>query len=300
MTRNLSHSVFSGLVMAAALGLGCQQRVEPAATEAAAPPQSAKPAIGAWGFDLAGMDKAATAGDDFFRHAVGTWVDRAEIPADLSNWNSMNALAVKAEEDVKGVVEQAQAGKPAKGTVEQKVVDVYASYLDTARINELGLKPFEADLALFQGLKTHEDVAAAIGRPGLPGNTPIGFGPMVDAKDPNRYTVVVTQAGLGLPIRDFYLSQDPAFVQIRRQYRDYVEQMLTLARTPEPGAAATAIAALEMRIAQQHWPLEKVRNKDLTYNPKSRAELQAFAPAFPWACDAREQRPQGPRPLRGA
>ena len=229
------------------------------------------------------MDKKATPGNDFFRYAVGSWVDRAEIPADLPYWNSMVALAVKAEEDVRRVVEQAQAAKPAKGTVEQKVTDAYASYLDTAKINELGLKPFEADLALLQGLKSHEDVAAAIGRPGLPGNSPIGFGPTVDAKDPNRYTVAVGQGGLGLPIRDFYLSDNPAFVQIRGKYRDYIAQMLTLARTPDPAAAATAIAALETKMAQLQWPLEKVRNKDLTYNPKTRAELQAFAPQFPWA-----------------
>ena len=146
-------AIFAGLVLAAATIVGgCEQRNEPsntaAATPGSVPRQPATPAVGAWGFELDGMDKKATPGNDFFRYAVGSWVDRAEIPADLPYWNSMAALAVKAEEDVKGVVEQAQAAKPAKGTVEQKVTDVYASYLDTARINELGLKPFEADLAL--------------------------------------------------------------------------------------------------------------------------------------------------------
>jgi predicted metalloendopeptidase len=103
----------------------------------------------------------------------------------------------------------------------------------------------------------------------------------VDAKDPARYTIVVTQAGLGLPSRDFYLSD--TFAKVLEEYGRYVERMLTLANVPSAAASAIAIVDLEKRIAQLQWPLEKVRNKDLTYNPKSRSELEAFAPGFPWA-----------------
>jgi predicted metalloendopeptidase len=125
-------------------------------------------------------------------------------------------------------------------------------------------------------------VAAAIGRPGLPSNTPLAIFPTVDAKDPGRYALAVTQSGLGLPSRDFYLSDNRAFVAIRAKYRDYVEQMLALAKYPGAAESATAVAAVEARIAAAQWPIEKARNKDLTYNPKSLAELEAFAPGFPW------------------
>ena len=104
----------------------------------------------------------------------------------------------------------------------------------------------------------------------------------MDAKNPDRYTLLVVQAGLGLPSRDFYISDNPAFVQVRAKYRDHIEKMLTLAKVKDAAASATAIAALETRIAQAQWPIEKARNKDLTYNPKSLAELEAFAPGFPW------------------
>jgi putative endopeptidase len=252
-------------------------------------PASAKghPRIGAWGFDLTGMDRSVNPGDDFYRYAVGTWVDKAQIPADLPDWSEFYALAEKADGDVRDVVERLTRSPQPPGSVEQKVADAYASYLDTARIEELGLKPFEADLALFRGLKTHEDVADAIGRPGLRTNAPIVFGPNVDGKDPGRYTIIVMQAGLGLPSRDFYLRPDPAFAKVREEYARYIERMLTLASVEDAAAKAAAVADLEKSIAQRHWPLEKARNKDLTYNPKTRAELEAFAPGFPWAAALR-------------
>jgi predicted metalloendopeptidase len=253
---------------------------------APAPPKG-KPRIGAWGFDLAGMDRSVNPGDDFFRYAVGTWVDKAEIPADLPDWSEFYALAEKADADVREVVERLARSPQAPGSVEQKVADAYASYLDTARINELGLTPFEADLALFRGLRTHEDVAVAIGRPGLPGDTPIAFFPTVDAKNPDRYTIVVTQSGLGLPSRDYYLRPDPAFAKVREEYARYIERVLTLASVEDAAAKAAAVADLEKSIAERHWPLEKARNKDLTYNPKTRADLEAFAPGFPWAAALR-------------
>ena len=281
--RSWRHGVVAGLWLATAvLVSGNQQRHAPDGGTLA-PATAAKPQIGSWGFDLTGMDRSARPGDDFYRFAVGNHVDRLEIPGDLPMLNSMVALGLKADEDVRRVVERAADSKPARGSVEQKVADAYRSYLDTARINELGMKPFEADLVMLQGLRTHEDVAAAIGRPGLPANTPIGAVPTVDAKDPNRYTMAVVQAGLGLPNRDFYLSADPAFVQIRTRYREYIEQMLALAGIDGANASAAAIAEVESEIARLHWPLEQSRNKDLTYNPKSRSELQAFAPGFPWA-----------------
>ena len=271
------HRTAAAVLIATTCGsLACSR---PDETPAAPPRPQAQ--VGAWGFDLTGMDKRVKPGDDFFRYSVGAWADRTEIPADLPDIQTLTALALKAEQDVRATVEKAAAGKPAKGTLEQKVVDTYLSYLDTVRINELGMKPFEEDLAYLAGLKSHEDVAAAIGRPGMVGNTPIAIGPTQDAKNPDRYALIVVQAGLSLP-RDFYVSSNPAFVQVLAKYRDYVEKMLTLAKVPGAAASATAIVALETKIARAQWPIEKARNKDLTYNPKSRAELEAYAPGFPW------------------
>lgn len=252
------------------------------APSAPAVPATKPAVIGPWGVDLTGMDKSVSPGDDFYRHVAGVWIDKAEIPADLPEWNGFYELGQKADDAVRTIAERLGTSAQSTGSAEQLVADAYATYLDTERINSLGLEPFASDLALFRGLKTIEDVATAIGTPGLPGNSPIGFGPSVDARDPGRYVMVVAQAGLGLPVRDFYLDANPAFAKIRDAYAAYIERLLTLAAYPDPTAAAKAIVALEGRVAQAHWPLAKVRNKDLTYNPMTRAELEAFAPGFRW------------------
>ncbi|MFN9544966.1 MAG: peptidase M13, partial [Alphaproteobacteria bacterium] len=124
--------------------------------------------IGPWGFDVAGMDTSIKPGDDFFRHVGGTWMKNTPIPADRSRWGSFNMLAAKSEEDVRNLVEAVARGSNRTGSIEQKVADYYNSYLDTSKIDQLGLAPFEADLAEIAGLKTHEDFARLIGQPGMP------------------------------------------------------------------------------------------------------------------------------------
>ena len=84
----------------------------------------------------------------------------------------------------------------------------------------------------------------------------------------------------GMPDRDYYLKDDAKFADTRAKYRDYVETMLKLAAYPEAAANADAIVAVERQIAELHWPREKSRDRDLTYNPKIAPELMAFAPGI--------------------
>ena len=239
-----------------------------------------KPQIGTWGFDLSAMDRSVKPGDDFFRNTGGTWMKNAQIPADRSRWGSFNMLGAKSEEDVKRLVEEVSARPQRPGSPEQKVADYYASYMDTKTIDSLGLKPFEADLARIAGLKTHEEVAAVMGDPGMPSNGPVGWGFGIDDKNPDRYSLNVGQGGIGMPDRDYYLKPD--FADARKAYRAYIEKMLTLANVANAAAAADTIMALETKIAEIQWPIEKLRDRDANYNAKTQAELKAFAPAYPW------------------
>ena len=250
-------------------------------TDAGAAPRG-KPQIGNWGFDLSAMDRSIQPGDDFFRYAGGTWMKNTPIPPDRSRWGSFNILGAKSETDVKNLVTDVSSRKQAAGSPEQKVADFYSSYMDTKAIDAAGLKPFQADLDRIAGLKTHEDVAAAIGDPALPSNSPIGMGFGLDDKNPDRYSVDVVQAGLGMPDRDYYLKPDAKFAETRVKYRAYIEQMLKLANYPNATAAADAIMATEMKIAELQWPIEKLRDVELSYNPKTLAELKAAAPEFAW------------------
>ncbi len=241
-----------------------------------------KPTIGTWGFDLAAMDKSVKPGDDFFRFAGGTWMKNTPIPPDRSRWGSFNILGAKSEQDVKDIVTDVSSRKQPMGSPEQKVADFYASYLDVKAIEALGMKPFQADLERIASLKTHEEVAAYIGDPSAGGNSPIVMFFGLDDKNPDRYSVDVAQSGLGMPDRDYYLKQDAKFAETRAAYRAYIEKMLTLANYANASASAGAIMALETKIAEIHWPIEKLRDVELAYNARSQNELKSSAPDFPW------------------
>jgi putative endopeptidase len=239
-------------------------------------------AIGPWGVDLSAMDRSIRPGDDFYRYAGGQWMKTTQVPSDRSRWGSFDMLRAKADEDVQALVNEVSSKPQAPGSIEQKVADFYSSYMDTARIEALGLAPFKPDLERIAALGSYEQVAALAFDPAMPVAFPIGLYFSIDDKNPDRYSANLTQSGLGMPNRDYYLKPDAKFVETRGKYRSYAEQMLKLAGYPEPAAAAEAILALETRIAGIHWPVEKVRDAVLTYNPRNRKELEASVPDFPW------------------
>jgi putative endopeptidase len=244
-----------------------------------------KAVIGKWGFDLGAMDRSIAPGDDFFRYAGGTWLKSTQIPPDRSSWGSFDILRAKSEEDMRAAIEAAAKRSLAPASAERKAVDHYRAYLDTAAIETKGLEPAKADLARIAAAKTHEDIVAFANAADTVGNLPVGVYVGLDAKRPDAYMLGVAQAGLGMPDRDYYLRDDPRFAEARAKYRAYVETMLDLASYPNAGASADAIVDVEHEIAELHWPRDKSRDRDLTYNPKSAAELRALAPELAWdAC----------------
>ena len=265
----------AGVAALAVLGLSLRPPVARAA--------DGKAAIGAWGVDLTAMDRSIAPGDDFFRHTGGTWMKNTQIPPDRSRWGSFNILAAKSETDVRAVLEDAAKAPLTPGSAERKAVDYFRSYIDTTAIDAKGLEPAKDDLARIAAARTHEDVIELAQAAHFRANLPIGLGVTLDAKRPDVYIVAVVQSGLGMPDRDYYLKDDAKFADIRAKYRDYVETMLKLGGLRRRRLLAPMRSSRSRRqIAQLHWPREKSRDRDLTYNPKSRRELMAFAPEFPW------------------
>jgi putative endopeptidase len=264
----------AGVLSAVAVGVGDVFRIAAAATGNAA--------IGKWGFDLAAMDRSIAPGDDFFRYAGGTWLKTAEIPPDRSSWGSFDILRAKSEDDMRAVIEGAAKRSLAPASAERKAVDYYRAYVGTAAIETKGLEPAKADLARIAAAKTHEDIVAFANAPDTASDLPVGVYVTLDAKRPDVFVAGVAQSGLGLPDRDYYLRDDPRFAEARAKYRAYVEKMLGLASYPNAAASADAIVEVEHKIAELHWPRDKSRDRDLTYNPKSGAELKAFAPELAW------------------
>lgn len=247
-----------------------------------AEPSQGKARLGSFGVDLEGRDASVKPGDDFFRYAGGTWIKNNPIPADRSSWNSFSVLRDESDGNVRVIIDELAKQPQAKGTIEQKIADFYNAYVDTAVIEAKGLAPAQAGLRAIAKAKTHRDLAVLMARPDLPIGGPLNWGVGVDSKNPDRYIVTIGQGGIGLPDRDYYLRDDGKFKETRTAYVAFLEQILTLAGEKNAAAQAGSILALETEIAKLQWDRAKLRDRDLTYNLKTRAELLALAPDFPW------------------
>jgi len=236
------------------------------------------------GVDTTAFDRSARPQDDFFRFVNGTWVKRTEIPADRSSWGSFVELTERSDEALATIIAEASAAEAPAGSDLQKVRDAYRSFMDTARIESLGSNPLEAELRAVAALGSVSELPgllAHLARLGVGG--PFGASVQQDQKNSNVYIVGVSQAGLGMPDRDYYLRPDPRLEATRTAYGEYLTQTLTLGGIPDPAGAAARIVALETRMAEKHWERAKNRDRDLTYNKMTVQELSGLAPAFDWA-----------------
>lgn len=265
------------LIAALALQSGCAKEERPPVADA---PAATKPELGDFGLDLTAGNPAIKAGDDFFAHAGGKWYDTFEIPPDRASYGPFNKLNDLSEERVKKLIESSSQANPAAGTPEQKVGDYFASFMDQAGIEAKGIGPIEGDLARIQAAKTKKDVATLFGLPGFMSTFGVGISP--DLKNPSRYCVEIGQAGLGLPDRDYYLKDDAKLKEHRAKYVAYIEQMLSLGGVQDTANKARNIMQFETALAKVQWPLEKRRDAEANYNPRTKAELLSYAPGFEW------------------
>jgi predicted metalloendopeptidase len=247
-----------------------------------------KAVLGDWGVELSGMDRSAKPGEDFFRYVNGAWFDRAEIPADRTTTGSFVELDILSETRVRNILTDLETRVGKLAPEEKQVRDLYTSYVDTDRLERLGLDPARRDLSLIAGLRTHDDVARAMATPdlGLESIFDVRIG--VDDKNPNAYAVFIRLSGLGLPDRDYYRLTERGIVATREKYRSYIGEMLRLGGDADAERKAEAIFQLESAIAEIHWPRAERRDADKTYNPMLVSELATFARDFPWTVHLRE------------
>src|SRR5678816_1457539 len=204
----------AGLV---AIALLCACSKEPAPTAAA--PSPPKPAYGSFGVDLAQMDTSVKPGDDFYRYVNGKWLDSFQIPADRSGYGTGTVVFEKTESDLHAILDEVAASKPASGSVEQKVADLYAGWMDQAGIEARGTEPLQPFLAQIDAVKDKAGLMQLLGS--IDFQAPFGASISPDTADPTRYTVWVGQAGLGMPNRDYYLKKGEKFDAYRAAYDAY-------------------------------------------------------------------------------
>ena len=244
---------------------------------------------GASGIDLSLLDRAVRPQDDFNGFVNGLWVKRTEIPVDKTSIGAFDRLYDQSLDQLRVLIEETRApqgsamGVDASGEA-QKIADFYASFMDEARLETLGASPLKAEFKRIDQIHAVSELPAVFEHLQEIGVTvPFALTVHPDHRDASRYIVDLQQDGLGLPDRDYYLSEDETFADIRAEYLAHIGKMLSLLGVKDAARAAQEILSLETMIAKVQWT--KVENRDPVkqYNLLNVAALGSLAPHFNWA-----------------
>jgi putative endopeptidase len=235
------------------------------------------------GIDMQYVDDSIRPQDDFYKHVNGRFLMTVEIPADKGSYGTWDKLKDETQEQVHGIIDGLQKSVDTADPDQQKIADLYASFMDEAALEGTGLKPIETELARVDGLKDKKEIPSLIAHFNQIGvSTPYASSVDQDDRDSTKYAFFLGQSGLGLPDRDYYLLNDGKLKQARTQYGEHVRKMLALAGDKTATKDAKDIVALETELAKIQWT--KVENRDpvKTYNKVEFAKLPGLAPAYGW------------------
>ncbi len=233
------------------------------------------------GILIKNMDTTVSPGNDFNAYVNGKWMEENEIPADKASYGVGYMVHEKAEEAVKEIIINSAEGDFEEGSAEQKVGDLYASYMNMDLRDSLGTSPMMEDLDKINAISSPEDLAGYFAYANKNGiNVPLGSFIYQDFKNPDQYTVYLAQSGLGLPDREYYLATDARSKEIRAKYVEHIEKMFDLAGWENGKKAAQTVMALEKSLAQQHMQKENTRNLSNLYNVYSQEEATKLLPDF--------------------
>ncbi len=240
------------------------------------------------GIDRAHMDTSIRPQDDLFGHVNGRWLQTAEIPGDRGRYGAFDMLREASEEAVRGLIERAAATEAPPDTEAGKVGALYASFMDTERIEELGARPLVQDLRAIAGVSDSSGVAgvcADLQRHGVDGLVHLWV--TADAGNPQDYILYLHQGGIGLPDEAYYREEEHA--EVRAQYRDYLARLLELAAPAIEEAGlrlgeevSRRVYEMEARIADAHWDRVATRDAVRSYTRLSADELRELTPGWDW------------------
>jgi len=235
------------------------------------------------GIDTSTFDRSVRPQDDLFRFVNGGWLKHTPIPNDATSWGAFNELAESSRESMRTILEDAARSNAPAGSEERKVGDLYASFLDSARVEALGVTPLQGELARIAALRSPAELPAMfahLARIGIA--RPFSAGVSADPKKSSTNAVQIGQSGLGLPDRDYYLMSDARMTAVRTSYAEYLTKLFTLAALPDPAGAASRVIALEAALAGKQWERARNRDRNATYNPMTVAKLAESTPHFDW------------------
>jgi putative endopeptidase len=235
--------------------------------------------FGLWGVDLSARDTAVAPGDSFFDYANGGWYKKAEFSPGFAMTGVVLDLHLVTQAQLRSLIEDS-VRNPATPTA-RKVGGLYASFMDEARIEKLDAVPLQQDLNDIRAIGSHADMVRLMGRSQFGfGSSIFKLGAIPDLKGPKVYTAALIPSGMGLPDRDYYLTDK--FKKQRDEYGAHIARTLKLINWPDADQAAAAILAFEGKIAEASWTKTEQRDPTKAYHVMTPAELKTYAPGFDW------------------
>ena len=290
MKTILSSAICSSLLLLA----GCNATSESANTET-----SFKQTALASGISKANMDMTVRPQDNFYRYVNGGWLKATEIPGDKTAIGSFYDLRDTADENVKAIIEElAATPNLVAGSDEQKVADLFRSYMDQEKRDSLGIAPIQTIIKDIDALSSKSELMTFFGQYQSVGVTsPMYLYIGVDAKDSSRYATHVWQGGLGLPDKDYYFNETERFVELRAGYKAHIAKMFKLAGFKDGEKAAETVLALETKMADYHWTRVQSRDSEKRYNKFATNNLTQVSAQIDWSAYLAAQGVSGQKDL---
>ncbi len=236
--------------------------------------------------DPANMDPTVKPGDDFFEYANGNWIKNNAIPAKETRWGSFNILHQENTTRLLNLLEEVSKTSHTRGSLEQRVGDLYASGMDSVAIEKQGYVPIKADLERIDKINNLDGVIAetVYQRTHGEGSPLFGFGVSQDSKHVTKHISELNQGGTSLPDRDYYLKSDARTQKIQNAYKHYITTLFTLTGTAEETAAKNAetIFAIEASLAKAQMSRVEMRDPNVTYNKFAVADFSKTTPHLNW------------------
>lgn len=251
------------------------------ATTAQSTPEKKEP-----GINVSFMDTNVKPGNDFFRYVNGTWLDNTEIPADKTTWGSFNELRQNTDKDALDILKEAATNPKYKSNTDQgKAVNLYKTIMDTVARDKQGISPLKPYLAKINAVKNTKDLQALlIEMEPVGGLGFFGVGIGADAKNSNRNVINVGPGSVGLPDRDYYVSDDKDSKEKRDKYVLHVARMLQILGEKPLKAKSDAekILVLETAMSQPRFDRVERRDRRKSYNPMTVNDLKKLTPSLDW------------------